>query len=416
LTTEQDLQRRRRLRNMRLAATGLLASMAALYVVTGFWVSAAPALGYVRAFAEAATVGACADWFAVTALFRRPLGLPIPHTAIIPRNKDRIGEALGGFIADNFLTVDVLEARLRQLEIGRWGASWLRQPKNAALVAERFVQLAPELLASSTPQARRRFVGTIAADVIDALPAAPLAAGVLRAVWSGERRVAILDTGLDLLANALAQNEDLMRAEVAGRTYRWLPRWVDQKIADAILRGLTQTIAEMRQPENPLRERISSFVDDFIVRLETDPALGARAEALKRQIASHAILADGMGDIGAGLEAWLRPASDDQARALTQRIAGWLTALGGWLCEQDEAIEIFNDWARLALQRSVAPRRRRIGRMIAGVVASWEVTSVVEKLELQVGADLQYIRINGTIVGGLVGLAIFTLSSLLRPR
>jgi uncharacterized membrane-anchored protein YjiN (DUF445 family) len=413
---QQDAQRRRRLRNMRLAATGVLVSMAALYVVTGFWVREAPALAYVRAFAEAATVGACADWFAVTALFRRPLGLPIPHTAIIPRNQQRIGEGLGAFIADNFLTLEVLEARLEQLEIGRWGASWLRQRKNAALLAERIVKVAPELMAASTPEARRRFVGTLASAVIDAAPAAPVAAGVLRAVWGGERRTAVLDAGLDLLAAALAQNEDLMRAEVAGRTYRWLPRWVDDKIADAILKGVAQTIAEMRQPGNALRERICGYVDDFIERLETDPGLGAKAEAIKRQLASNMLLADRLGEIGAALESWLRPADAAQASVLAERLSGWLAALGAWLYAQDEAIEILNGWARQAVQRSVAPRRRQIGRAIAGVVASWEVGAVVERLELQVGADLQYIRINGAIVGGLVGLAIFVLSGLLTPR
>lgn len=414
MTTTQDQLRARRLGRMRLAATGLLAAMAALYVVLGFWVRDAPWLAYVRAFAEAATVGACADWFAVTALFRRPLGLPIPHTAIIPRNKDRIGEALGAFIADNFLTAEVLEARLRQLEVGRWGAAWLRQRRNAALVAERFVKLMPELMAFSTPETRRRFVGTIAADAIAAVPAAPLAAGALRAIWGDERREALMDAGLELIASALAQNEALIRAEVAGRTYRWLPRWVDQKIADALLNGLMRTIDEMRQPGHPWRARVSAYVDGFIVRLETDPALAAKADEIKRQITSHAILADRLGDVGNALETWLRPATDEQARALTERLAGWLSRLGGWLYGQDEAVAIFNDWARQALQRSVAPRRRQIGRMIAGVVASWEVGSVVEKLELQVGADLQYIRINGAIVGGLVGLAIFTMSRLLQ--
>jgi uncharacterized membrane-anchored protein YjiN (DUF445 family) len=401
---------------MRLAATGLLVAMAALYIVTGWWLSSAPWLAYVRAFAETATVGACADWFAVTALFRRPLGLPIPHTAIVPRNKDRIGNALGAFIADNFLTIEVLEARLRQLQIGRWGAGWLRQRKNAVWLAERIVKLAPELLGASTPEARRRFVGTIAAEAIAAMPAAPLAAGVLRAIWRGERRAAILNAGLDLAASALAGNAELVRAEVAGRTYRWLPRWVDQKIADALLTGLAQTIAEMRQPENALRERISRGVDDFIERLETDPALAAKAEEIKRQITSHAALADRLGDVGGALERWLRPATEDEANALAARVADWLMGLGGWLYDQDETIEIFNDWARQAVQRSIAPRRKQIGRMIAGVVASWDVNSVVERLELQFGADLQYIRINGTIVGGLVGLAIFTLSSLLHQR
>ncbi len=395
---------------MRFAATGLLASMAALYLVTGIWPWRAPWLGYLRAFAEAATVGACADWFAVTALFRHPFGLPIPHTGIIPRNKDRIGDALGAFIADNFLTAEILEAKLRELEVGRWGAAWLRQRKHAAIVAERLVKLVPELLELSTPDARRRFVGAVAADVIASTPAAPLAAGVLRAIGGGEQSKAILDAGLDLVAKSLAQNEDLVRSEVASRTYRWLPRWLDQKIADKILNGLSMTIEQMRDPDHPLRERIHRYLDAFIDRLETDPELGARAEEIKRQIASHPALLGRMADFSNALEARLCPKSDDEARAFAARITGWLAGFGAWLYDEEEAIEIFNDWARLAVQRTVAPRRRELGRIIASVVASWDVRNVVEKLELQIGADLQYIRISGTIVGGLVGLVIFTLS------
>jgi uncharacterized membrane-anchored protein YjiN (DUF445 family) len=413
MTTVDDRSRAARLGRMRLLATGLLAAMAALYVVTGFWLREAPWLGYVRAFAEAATVGACADWFAVTALFRRPFGLPIPHTGIVPRSKDRIGEALGGFIAGNFLTQEVLEARLRQLEVGRWGAAWLRQPRNAALLADRLVRLIPELLELSTADARRRFVGALAADVIASVPAAPLAAGALRATLAGERSGAILDAGLDLVAKTLAQNQDLVRAEVAGRTYRWLPRWLDQKIADKILSGLAQTLEDMRAPEHPWRERVRRWLDGFIERLERDPELAAKAEAIKQRVASHPALLGRLGDLSDALEARLRPKSETEARELAARLAGWLAGLGAWFYDEAEAIEIFNDWARRAVQRTLAPRRRAIGRAIAGVVASWEVGSVVEKLELQVGADLQYIRINGTFVGGLVGLLIFTLSNLL---
>jgi uncharacterized membrane-anchored protein YjiN (DUF445 family) len=396
---------------MRWVATGLLAGMAALYVLTGLWLRQAPWLAYVRAFAEAATIGACADWFAVTALFRRPFGLPIPHTGIIPRNKDRIGDALGAFIADNFLTAEILETKLRRLEVGRWGATWLRRPANAALVAERLVTLAPELLALSTSQARRRFAQAIAADVAATLPAAPLAAGVLRAVWGGERGAAILDAGLDLAAKLLAQNQDLVRTEVAGRTYRWMPRWLDDKIADKLVDGLSGTLAQMRQPDHPWRERIRRFVDDLIDRLERDPELAARAKAIKQQILSHPALVDRMGDLSGALEAWLSPKTDEETRALVQRLADGLARLGAWLHGRTEAVEIFNDWARQALQRTVAPRRRDMGRMIASVVAGWDAHSVAEKLELQIGADLQYIRINGTIVGGLVGLALFTLSA-----
>jgi len=410
-----EARSRSRLRTMRLAATGLLAAMAATYVVTGLWVRSESWLAYVRAFSEAATVGACADWFAVTALFRRPLGLPIPHTGIIPRNKARIGEALGAFIADNFLSAEVLEAKLKQLEVGRWGAAWLREPHNAAELAERLVRLIPELLELSTAEARRRFVGAIAADVIASAPAASLTAGVLRAVSNGERGEAMLDAALGLASRALAANQDLLRAEVAGKTYRWLPRWLDNKIADKILSGLAQTLEAMGAPDHPWRGRVRQYVDDFLQRLETDPALGARAEEIKRQIAANPVLLARLGEIGDALEARLRPKTDAEVNALAAHIAGWLAGLGAWLYDRTEAIEIFNNWARSAVQRTIAPRRREIGRLIASVVAGWDTRSVVEKLELQVGADLQYIRINGTIVGGLTGLLIFVLSRWAGP-
>ena len=401
---------RSRLRLTRLAATGLLAAMVGIYVGTGFWVRGAPWLAYLRAFAEAGTVGACADWFAVTALFRRPLGLPIPHTGIIPRNRERIGRALGAFIADNFLTSDVLSARLRQLEVGRWGASWLRQPANATAVASRLVKLGPELLAFSTPEARRRFVATIAADAIAVAPAAKLASAVLRAIGSGERGGALLDAGLDLLTRALETNEALLRAEVAGRTFHWLPRWLDEKIADRVLRAVADTLKAMRASDHPLRSKVLDALQDFADRLQTEPELVARAEAVKTQIVSHPVLRAQLGELGEAIERALTPRSDAEAQNLAARLATWLASFGAWLDGRNEAIEIFNGWARLAVERAVAPQRHHIGRLVAGVVAGWDARIVVDKLELQVGADLQYIRINGTIVGGAVGLILFALS------
>jgi uncharacterized membrane-anchored protein YjiN (DUF445 family) len=226
----------------------------------------------------------------------------------------------------------------------------------------------------------------------------------------------ILDEGHNLVSTALTSNEDLIRAEVDRRTYRWLPKWVDRKIADTILHGLSQTLEQMRAPDHPWRDRFGGWVDGFIDRLETDPALAAKAEEIKRRILSHPALLDRLVELSRGLESRLRPESEAEASALADQLAGWLSGLGDWLYRNTEAIEIFNAWARLAVQRTIAPRRRQIGRFIASVVSGWEVESVVEKLELQVGADLQYIRINGTIVGGLAGLVIFACSGLLGIR
>jgi len=405
-----DATRAARLRAMRLAATGLLAAMAVVYVLASLYVGKAPWLGWVRAFAEAAMVGACADWFAVTALFRRPFGLPIPHTGIIPRNKDRIGEALGDFIANNFLTAEILEGKLRQLEVARWGAGWLREPGHAAALADRLVRLIPELLQLSTPQARRQFIAAITADAAAAVPAGPLAASALRAVWSEGRSQAILDRGLDLAAGYLARNQDLVRAELAGKTFRWLPRWLDNRIADKALQVLTEVIEDLRRPDHPWRERIGQAVADFIERLDTDPELRARAEEVKRSVMSHPVLLERLADIGAALEARLNPQTPEARQAIADWLAAQLARLGAWLDERSDAREIFNAWARQASQRIIAPRRHEIGRFIASVVADWDAQGVVDKLELQVGADLQYIRINGTLVGGLVGLAIYGVS------
>jgi uncharacterized membrane-anchored protein YjiN (DUF445 family) len=172
---------------MRLFATGLLALMAVVFVAASLGDARWPWLAYLRAFAEAGVVGACADWFAVTAIFRRPLGLPIPHTAVIPRNKVRIGQALGGFIADNFLTPEVLDEKLRQLEIGRWGGAWLSRRTNAARLAKRLAAMAPELLTALPKPALRDLAAAVARSAVRATPASPLAAGLLKALWSDTR-------------------------------------------------------------------------------------------------------------------------------------------------------------------------------------------------------------------------------------
>ena len=246
----------RRLTIMRWVAGGLLALMAVVFVACSLLLRRWPELAYLRAFAEAAMVGACADWFAVTALFRRPFGLPIPHTGLIPRKKEQIGEALGGFIAENFLSESVLEAKLRQLEIARWGAAWLRAPANAASLAGRLTSLLQELLRLVSPQTRRALTAAVASDLASNLPAATLTARVLRALWVDGRGHALIDQGYELVAKALTDNEALIRGQIAGRTFRWAPKWLDRKIADKILTVLADVVVDMRRPDHPWREQV----------------------------------------------------------------------------------------------------------------------------------------------------------------
>ena len=405
-----EARRRRDLMRMRTVATGLLILMVVVFVAASFGQARWPWLAYVRAFAEAGTVGACADWFAVTALFRRPFGLPIPHTGIIPRNKDRIGQALGGFIADNFLTEQVLEEKLHRLEVARWGGDWLRTPANARRLGERLADALPKVLEALPPGAFGELAGSAAMAAARAVPAGPLASKLLGAVWSEGRPQALIEKGIALLTGYLTDHEEAIRAKVAEHSYTWLPKWVDKMLARKVTAGLLQTLAEMREPDHPWRQDLRVWVEGYIDRLATDPELQAEAEGLKQRLLADPRMTAQVGELWSGLSGRLGADLGADAAGLSERLERSIVALGGWLAEDEAAQAALNNWSRLLASRVIAPRRQEIGRFVAQVVAGWDTASVVDKLELQVGRDLQYIRINGTLVGGLVGLLIYVLA------
>ena len=395
------------LARMRLLATGLLAAMAAIFVGASLGGARWPALAYLRAFAEAGVVGACADWFAVTALFRRPLGLPIPHTAVIPRNKARIGQALGAFIADNFLTREVLDEKLRQLEVGRWGGAWLSRRENAARLARRIAAAAPRALAALPKEALRDLVGAAARAAVRATPASPLAGGLLSAFWSDGAGQAALEDALAALARLLAEHRAALRQNLAERTHTWLPGWIDRLLAGQVIDGLVKVLTEMRDPAHPWRAQLGAWVTEWTDRLAHDPELAARGERIKTRLLDDPRVALHAGQIWDQIEARLAGLAAADNPELTEKLEGAIQALGRWLRDDAAAQERLNTWSRLFLRGVVAPRRHAIGLAVAQVVAGWDSRSVTDKLELQVGRDLQYIRINGTVVGGLVGLAMF---------
>lgn len=352
-------------------------------------------------------VGACADWFAVTAIFRRPLGLPIPHTGIIPRNKDRIGEALGGFIADNFLTVDVLDSRLKQIEVARWGGEWLRQPRHARRLARRLSALVPTILKVLPRDMLRETAGSAAVAAIRAVPAAPAASKLLAAFWNEGRSQAAFDWGLDKLAAYLEANEATIQQKVEAKSWKWMPKFIDKMIAQKVTTGLGELLVEMREPDHPWRQELKAWIETFIDRLAHDPELIAKGENLKAKLLADPALREQAAGVWREIEQRL---ADGDGAGLTERLEQMLTALGEWLHTEETAQARLNEWARILARQVIAPRRHEIGGFVAQVVASWDTKGVVDKLELQVGKDLQYIRVNGTLVGGLVGLAIFSAS------
>jgi uncharacterized membrane-anchored protein YjiN (DUF445 family) len=398
---------------MRALATGLLVLMALVFLAA---CRAPPAWAwapYVRAFAEAALVGGCADWFAVTALFRRPLGLPIPHTAIIPRSKARIGEALGRFIVDNFLSPRVLDARLRQWELAAWGGAWLERPENARRLAGRILALGPDVVRLLPAREMEDLARAVALAVARSVPAAPTAGKLLATLWNEGRVEPLVERVTTLLADWIAGHEDLIFETVRAQSWRWAPGWLDRAITRKITGGVLNILTEMRQPDHPWRASLAAAVEDLTARLAEDPNLRARGEALKAQVLDDPRVADFIHTLWSRMRRQWESDWADGSGAATAVLAPLISGFGGWLRTDPVMRRTLDTTARALVRGLIAPRRHQIGGFVAQVVAGWDTRGIVDRLELQVGPDLQYIRVNGTIVGGLVGLALFAVSRIL---
>ncbi len=403
-------ERRADLRRMRTIATSLLVLMTLVFIATRFAPPGWRWAPYVGAFAEAAMVGACADWFAVVALFRHPLGLPIPHTAIVPENKRRIGASMGRFITNNFLSPRVAAERLKAVDIVGLSARQLADPRNAEAIAAVVGRLAPLAIAALPQDAVENWIGGIARRGAEALPAAPLAARALSILWAEGAGQALLDQGLLLIEGALARNHAAIVEQVRRQSSRWIPKWVDDIIAAKLLQGISGTLEDMRRPDHPWRAELEARIEALIDALAHDPEMRARGEALKRELLDNLAFANQARALWRELEAALQRELPQRAETLTVWALDALAALSRSLEKDPLRRERLNDGLRRLLLQIVLPRRAEVGDYIAHVVDRWDTTTLVQRLELQVGRDLQYIRINGTLVGGLVGLAIYTIT------
>ena len=402
--------RRAALRRMRLLATLLLVLMTAIFIVTTAVKLDWPWIPYVRAFAEAGMVGACADWFAIVALFRRPLGLPIPHTGIVPNNKDRIGKALGNFITNNFLTAAVMNERLARIDMVGALARWLSEPANAKRLGD-YVALQLPQIARSLPLPRiGELIGTIAQQAAQAVPAAPVASKLLAIVWAQGEAQALLAQAIEQSEAWLAGNKDVLTDKVSERSSRWIPKWIDRMIAEKVLNGLLGTLAEMRDPLHPWRVELRKTVEKLIAELATDPQMRARAEDLKAELLASPLLIEQAKTLWAEVETGLASGLPAHSEAIGEACARALRNAGTWLQEDEERKAQLNRRIRIIGERFLLPYRVEIGAYIERVVRNWDSATLVDRLELQVGKDLQYIRINGTLVGGLVGLLIYAVS------
>ena len=414
----RDAERARSLRRIKLAATLLLVATAALFVVARHYEPLHWAWGYVAAFAAAATVGCLADWYAIVALFRRPLGLPIPHTAIVPRNHHRIAENLGEFIETNFLAPEPVEARLRDVDFAALVADWLSDRERSAALAGFMVRLVPQALAAVEQSGLKGFLGRRAMAELERIELAPLAAGLLGAVTEKGRHQRVLDELLVALEKVLA-NEDTLAA-MREKIRKELPALFNLYRADAyllrkIVASTTAFIKDARDDaDHPLRREFDSFVANFIERLRTSESFARRAEGLKRDLLARpeiATMAEGAWDSVRAFLAKDAQAGDSQVRL---HLEAMLVDVGSQLA-RDPAIraEINRGMVRV-LADFVQSQKSGVGRFIADQVKSWDIDVLIGRIELTVGRDLQYIRFNGAMIGGLAGLALHALEQGLK--
>ncbi|WP_286185542.1 DUF445 domain-containing protein [Acidovorax cavernicola] len=411
----------RSLRGMKRVALGLLCAAAALYALATVLHDQHAAWGYVAAFAEAAMVGAIADWFAVVALFRHPLGLPIPHTAIIPSNKDRIGAKLAGFICDNFLSTAQVLAKLRQFDAAARIADWLARPASGDKLGEWGVAATRYGLSAFDDERVRDFMGRAAAAGLAKIDLSRLTGQALDALTAGGRHQALLDDVLQQVADLLDGDEvqahitEAIAREIKTLRYVGLDQVAAKLATRKIVAAIARTLGELAaEPEHPMRRRFDHFVDDFVVRLKLDPEFQQRGEQIRAELIAHPALGDYLHGLWGELLGWLH---DDLGRpdsTIRQRIAAMAGALGQRL-QNDASIRAWiNEQLEAAAPAAIERYREDIRRYIEERVGEWNAHEMTNELERHIGRDLQFIRINGTLVGGLVGLLIHTATQLLR--
>ena len=409
-TRAKDLQKMKRL------ATGLLLVAAVIFLGARWWeVHAGPAwIGYVRAMAEAGMVGALADWFAVTALFRRPLGLPIPHTAIIPTKKDVLGDSLGDFVGENFLSEDVVRDKLARVEVSSRVGAWVAQPANADRVTAELATAARGVVTVLRDDAVQEVIEQVLVRKLMERPIGPPLGTVLSGVLADGAHHHLVDLVCDRAFDWVTGNHDMVLRVVHERAPSWSPRFIDDMVADKVFAEVQNfAFAVKTDPEHPLRKAIDTFLIEFAADLQHDPETIERAERIKNQVFAHPDVQKFIGQAWSTVKTLILDAASDPSSALRLRVRDGLLGFGERLNTDAELRSKIDGWLADAAGYIVRHYRREITTLITDTVSRWDAEETSRKVELQVGRDLQFIRINGTVVGSLAGLVIYAVGQIL---
>ncbi|WFU78859.1 DUF445 domain-containing protein [Bradyrhizobium sp. CIAT3101] len=416
--TPGDAERAAELRRVKALATLVLASTLALFIVAKWLLSVHPVFGFIAAFAEAATIGGLADWYAVVALFKRPLGLPIPHTAIIQSNQARIADKLGEFIQVHFLEAGPVEAKLNEIDFGSFVADWLRDRKRSDDLARFALRLLPEAVSATESSGLMTFIIRRMSSQLQAIDLAPLVAGTLRGFVAEGRHQILFDDLLRVMHETLNQKETMamirekVRAELPTllKLYR-----ADKFLVTKIVSSATAFFNEVRSdPKHPFRGEFDRMVLGFVDRLGTDQAYVDRIDGLKRDLLARPELADLARTVWTNTRSFIERSASGETQVLQHHLAGMFVSAGDALAGDAELRGEINKGLVTVLRSFVADQKSGVSTFISDQVKAWDMAQLISLIEINIGRDLQYIRFNGSLIGGLAGLVLYSVEFLLR--
>jgi uncharacterized membrane-anchored protein YjiN (DUF445 family) len=411
---EAELKKRKKLTQMRLESGGILAIFTLAFFISKYYQGRYPAAVIILAISEAAMVGGLADWFAVTALFRHPLGLPIPHTALIPNEKNNIGKNLGSYVQQNFLTAEVLIEKIREFNAAGTISKWMTDTEKVSKMTDQVIKYVPEILDKLSDDDINRFIKSNILIGLDNLDLNKLFAEILKTLTANNRHQEILNEGIKIVNNLMHENEQKMR-ELFSDRFSWFLQFIkaDEYFFNKLLGAISAYLQELNDDKNHRhRKEFNNYMNELIVKLETSDEYKQKVISIKNSISNNEVLINYINNIWSDLKKMIIEDIKKPNSNIKYQIEKTINSIGKNLLNDSAIRNKLNSGIENAAVEVISSNSDKIVRLISDKVESWSAKDFAESLELEVGSDLQYIRINGTLVGALVGAAIYFISHL----
>lgn len=408
-----DEAKRKQLRKYKAFATGLFVLMAIVFIITTILQKTNDShwIGYVRAFSEAAMVGALADWFAVTALFRHPLGLPIPHTNLIENSKQRLGDNLGSFVVSNFLSPQNIRPYIQKIKISNFVGEWLGKEKNQEVLIKNLSDIVLDILNKLDDSEVSQFISKKVSEMTDNIKLNAILGNGINYLLDKKDHQKIITNLSKQIKDYIIENDEMIQDRVKKGSYSFIPSFVDNKIAEKIASGLSDFFKEVEEdPEHEIRGLITKKIYEFSTELKDDPKWEDEFKTIKNDLLKNDKLNEYSIDIWISIKNTLTKELQEDQSSLKNYLSKNLNEFSQNLKTDENLQNKIDHWVRVTAYKYILKNTHQFGNLISSTVGNWQGKELSEKLELEVGKDLQFIRVNGTLVGGLVGLIIYTIS------